>query len=75
MCLGLYSGDEPGLFLVIPLLLCVRVIVSGFTLCRLLMLLQLGLEHLQAGDLTCVPSLWKDIPLLALLASPLHLRK
>lgn len=39
------------------------------------MLLQLGLEHLQTGDLTSVPSPWKDIPLLALFASPVHLRK
>lgn len=31
-------------------------------------------EHLQA-DLKCNPSPWKDIPFLALFASPVHLRK
>lgn len=63
--------DEPVVLLLIPLLFC----VSGFTLCCLLILLQVVFWHLQAVGLTYLLSPWKDIPLLAVFASPVHQRK
>lgn len=68
--------EEPVLLLVNTCVIVYLWIIGyGFTVCWLLTLLQLAFGHLQAADLTHLPSPSECIPLLAIFASLVHLRK